>query len=214
MFTGIVQTVGEVVASRATGGDTRLTIATPGFGLAQFAPGESIAVAGVCLTALDLSAEQFSADVSTETLAATTLGELSVGSRVNIEPSLAFGERLGGHLVSGHVDAVGTIERVTASARSTVLHIAVPTALMRYIARKGSVTVDGVSLTVNAVAPSAFELNIIPHTGQVTTLGAATTGRRVNIEVDLIARYVERLTGRDATQSLDRDFLTEHGYER
>ena len=214
MFTGIVRTIGEIVASDAVGGDTRLTIATPGLDLAAFAEGESIAVAGVCLTALDIEPHRFSADVSKETLSATTLGALAVGARVNIEPSLALGERLGGHLVTGHVDAVGAITAVAPAARSTTLTVGLDAALMAYVARKGSVTVDGVSLTVNAVQREAFELNIIPHTWEVTTLGESVAGRRVNVEVDLLARYVERLAHANAQGTLDRSFLTEHGYDR
>ncbi|MEM8982830.1 MAG: riboflavin synthase [Pseudomonadota bacterium] len=214
MFTGIIKTVGEIVAQRAVGGDKRLTIATPELSLEDFAEGESICVAGVCLTAIDLEAHAFSADVSVETLAATTLGDLSAGSRVNIEPSLALGERLGGHLVSGHVDGVGQITAVNPAARSTAISITAPDSLLRYVARKGSITVDGISLTVNALAQATFELNIIPHTWQVTTLSDAVVGSRVNLEVDMVARYVERLIGDGSTPRLDKDFLTEHGYDR
>ncbi|MEM1262232.1 MAG: riboflavin synthase [Pseudomonadota bacterium] len=214
MFTGIIKTVGEIVAQQAVGGDTRLTIATPDMALGGFEEGESICVAGVCLTAIDLQANAFSADVSVETLAATTLGDWVAGSQVNIEPSLAIGERLGGHLVSGHVDGVGTITAIQPAARSTTLTIRAPAELMRYIARKGSITVDGISLTVNAVTQATFELNIIPHTWQVTTLSRAAVGSRVNLEIDMVARYVERLVGDVATPTLDKEFLTEHGYDR
>ncbi|MEO0580196.1 MAG: riboflavin synthase [Pseudomonadota bacterium] len=214
MFTGIIQTIGEITAQSDSGGDRRLTVATPGFSLAGFDEGESIAVSGVCLTALDIADEQFSADVSIETLSATTLGALGVGDRVNIEPSLALGDRLGGHLVSGHVDGVGEIRRIRPAARSTALTIAVDGELSRYIARKGSVTIDGISLTVNAVDNDTFELNIIPHTWDVTTLGNARVGRKVNVEVDLIARYVERLQSGTHAPAHDGAFLAEHGYER
>ena len=214
MFTGIIKSVGEVLGREAVGGDTRLTIATPDLDLSGYAEGESIAVSGVCLTALAIGAHQFSADVSVETLRATTLGDVSVGSRVNIEPSLALGERMGGHLVSGHVDGIGTIIAVERAARANELTVEVPDELARYIARKGSITVDGVSLTVNAVATNTFELMIIPHTWQVTTLGDAHPGRVVNIEVDLVARYLERLGGHDTAAGIDRPFLKEHGYDR
>ncbi len=215
MFTGIIVTQGAVEAIHRTGQDARLAIATPDYSLAGFAEGESIAVAGVCLTALGLTDHRFEADVSVETLQATTLGALASGDPVNIEPSLAIGDRLGGHLVTGHVDCVGTVRRVEPAARATVLEIAVPPVYMRYIARKGSITVDGISLTVNAIGADSFELTIIPHTWDVTTLRQRSVGTHVNIEVDLMARYAERLAAPvTSADSVNREFLREHGYER
>lgn len=195
MFTGIVQDVGYVQTMERRGGDLRLTIGTERLELSRAALGDSIAVAGVCLTAVGLAAHRFDVDVSVETLARTTLGEWQVGRRVNLEPALRAGDALGGHLVAGHVDGVGQLLTRSAQARSEQLRFRLPHELSSYVARKGSVCIDGVSLTVNAVEADEFEVNLIPHTLEVTTLGQLTAGERVNIEVDLIARYVERLIG-------------------
>jgi len=193
MFTGIVQDVGRIAAREARGGDVRLRIECPRLDLAVARVGDSVCVQGCCLTVTDLEGRTFAADVSRETLGLTTLGELAVGAAVNLEPALRAGDVLGGHLVSGHVDGVGTVTAVTGDARSQRLTVAVPAALGRYLARKGSMTVDGVSLTVNEVADAAFGVNLVPHTLGHTTLGAARPGTRVNLEVDLVARYLERL---------------------
>jgi riboflavin synthase len=155
--------------------------------------GDSIAVNGVCLTAVELPGDGFSADVSNETLALTTLGNLKVGSRVNLEKALTLSDRLGGHLVSGHVDGIGTVLERSPDARSERFVIEAPDVLARYIAQKGSVCVDGTSLTVNKVDGARFELNIVPHTLQETIIGDYVPGSEVNLEVDLIARYLERL---------------------
>lgn len=195
MFTGIVQDVGSIRARVARGGDARLTIATQTLDLKRAAEGDSICVQGVCLTALSITQNTFEADVSAETLSLTTLGKLQVGSAVNLEPSLRAGDPLGGHLVSGHIDGLGEIVAMQEDARSMRVTIAVPSALSRYIAQKGSVAVDGVSLTVNEVEGVRFGVNLIPHTRAVTTLGGLAAGTRVNIEIDPIARYVERLLG-------------------
>ena len=193
MFTGIVQEMGRIVARESRGGDVRLTIAYAQIEAARVALGDSVCVQGCCLTVAAVAGRSFLADLSRETLALTTFGELPVGAPVNLEPSLRAGDALGGHLVSGHVDAVARVTSVEADARSRRLTIAVPAELMRYIARKGSVTVDGVSLTVNEVAGASFGVNIIPHTLSVTTLGLLEAGAAVNLEVDQLARYVERL---------------------
>jgi riboflavin synthase len=193
MFTGIVQDVGRILTLERRGGDVRLRIAVDRLSLAAARAGDSIAVSGVCLTALEIDAQGFSADVSNETLSLTTLGALEVGSRVNLEPALKAGEALGGHLVSGHVDGLGEVLEVCADARSVRMRFGCPSSLARYFARKGSVAIDGVSLTVNDVGPTEFSVNLIPHTQEVTTLGEFTPGRRVNLEVDQVARYVERL---------------------
>ena len=197
MFTGIVQDVGRIVSLERREGDVRLRIAVTHLKLDHTSPGDSIAVSGVCLTALDLDntpgAQSFAADVSNETLSLTTLGSLSVGSRVNLEPALRAGDALGGHLVSGHVDGLGEVLSIESDARSVRMRFGCPPALARYFARKGSVAIDGVSLTINEVGPADFGVNLIPHTQSVTTLGEFTVGRKVNLEVDQVARYVERL---------------------
>ncbi len=197
MFTGIVQDVGRIVSLERRAGDVRLRIAVTNLRLDHTAPGDSIAVSGVCLTALDLEktagAQSFAADVSNETLSLTTLGALSVGSRVNLEPALRAGDALGGHLVSGHVDGLGEVLSIESDARSVRMRFGCPPALARYFARKGSVAIDGVSLTINEVGSADFGVNLIPHTQTVTTLGEFTVGRKVNLEVDQVARYVERL---------------------
>ena len=193
MFTGIIQDVGVVRTLEQRGNDVRLTVGITALPLDRARTGDSIAVSGVCLTALDLRRDGFSADVSRETLSLTTLGAMQAGSRVNLESALRAGDPLGGHLVAGHVDGLGEIQSLETDARSTRLRCAVPAALARYIARKGSITIDGVSLTINEVDGAVFGVNLIPHTQTVTTLGALRVGQQVNLEVDTIARYVERL---------------------
>ena len=193
MFTGIVQAIGTIARIEQRGGDTRLHIESPALGFGDVAIGDSICVAGVCLTAVELDDKAFAADVSIETLSCTTLGMLQSGNCVNLEKSLRVADRLGGHLVSGHVDGVGKVLAVEADARSQRWSFEVPPALARYIAAKGSVCIDGVSLTVNEVTGNRFGVNLIPHTIEVTTFHDRRVGAAVNIEVDLIARYVERL---------------------
>lgn len=191
MFTGIVQTRGAVTRLEARGGDARLVIDAPDLG--EFQVGDSISVSGTCLTAAARTERGFAADVSRETLDRTTLGALGTGAAVNLELSLTLASPLGGHLVSGHVDGVGELLSQEEDARSRRLRFRAPEGLARYLAAKGSVCVDGVSLTVNEVEGREFEVNVIPHTAAVTTLGDARPGSRVNLEADLIARYVERL---------------------
>ena len=193
MFTGIVQDLGNVVERENRGGDLHLRIAFMQLDEARVQVGDSICVQGCCLTVTARAGRSFSTDLSRETLALTTLGALAVGAAVNLEPALRAGDPLGGHLVSGHVDGIARVTSVESDARSRRLTIEVPPELMRYIARKGSATVDGVSLTVNEVAGASFGVNIIPHTQAVTTLGGLTAGAQVNLEVDQLARYVERL---------------------
>ncbi len=194
MFTGIVVDVGTVKAREPRGGDVRMVIGLDKIDPAGLHLGDSICVQGCCLTVTELIGRAFAADVSRETLSLTTLGELAVGSPVNLESSLKAGDALGGHLVSGHVDGVAVVNSLSGDARSTRVKITVPEHLAKYIARKGSVAIDGVSLTVNEVEGSTFGVNLIPHTQQVTTLGRLAQGTRVNLEVDQVARYVERLT--------------------
>ena len=191
MFTGIVQARGTVERIEAREGDRRLTIDAPDLG--EYRIGDSISVCGACLTAVECSPRGFSADVSRETLECTTLGTLGEGAAVNLELSLTPASVLGGHLVSGHVDGVSELVSYEDDARSRRMCFRAPDGLERYIAAKGSVCVDGVSLTVNSVEGRQFGVNVIPHTAAVTTLGAARPGDRFNLEVDLIARYVERL---------------------
>jgi riboflavin synthase len=193
MFTGIVQDLGRVSAAERRGGDLRLVIECARLNMSRIAVGDSICVQGCCLTATGIEGRSFAADVSRETLALTTLGELTPGAPVNLEPALRAGDALGGHLVSGHVDGVAHILAMAGDARSQRLTIGVPRALARYLAPKGSVAVDGVSLTVNEVAAESFGVNIIPHTQSVTTLGSLEVGARVNLEVDQVARYLARL---------------------
>lgn len=216
MFTGIVQAVGDIAAIETRGGDARLRIATGGLDLGDVQLGDSIAVSGVCLTAIALDARSFTADVSAETLARTTLGARRVGDAVNLEKALTPSSRLGGHLVSGHVDGVGEVLERRADARSVRFRMRASESLAKYIAAKGSICVDGVSLTVNTVDGAVFELNIVPHTLAHTTLDALQAGGRVNLEVDLIARYLERLLlGECAAQpatALTQAFLAEHGF--
>jgi riboflavin synthase len=218
MFTGIIQAVGTVAATESRGGDVRLRISAGKLGLAGLALGDSIAVNGVCLTAVELPGDGFSADVSRETLSLTTIGRLRVGSRVNLEKALTLATPLGGHLVSGHVDGVGRVAERWEDARSVRFRIEAPAPLARYIASKGSICVDGTSLTVNAVGGARFDLNIVPHTLAETIIGDYVAGTPVNLEVDLIARYLERLIlGERAADpaagaGLTREFLAQHGF--
>jgi riboflavin synthase len=197
MFTGIVTALGTVAAIDpiGQGRDMRLRIATPADFLADppVALGASIACSGCCLTAVEFAADWFAVDASAETLAHTKLGSWSTGSRVNLERSLRMGDELGGHLVSGHVDAVATVVSITPENASHRWVFRVPKALARFIAAKGSIAVDGVSLTVNEVGDDTFGVNIIPHTTAVTAFGATSAGDPVNIEIDMLARYVARL---------------------
>lgn len=218
MFTGIVQAIGEISRSETRAGDKRLSVRCPELDLSQAAPGDSVCVNGVCLTAVTLDASGFTADVSRETLVATTLGHMGVGRRVNLEPALTLATPLGGHLLSGHVDGVGQLIEVSDEARSLKLRIQIPGELRRYIARKGSIAIDGISLTVNDIDGDLVSLNIVPHTKQHTIIGDYRNGARVNIEVDLLARYLERLlTGSRHDQdhhagSVSREFLGRHGF--
>lgn len=193
MFTGIVQDMGRIVALEPRDGDVRLRVAVERLPLDAVRSGDSIAVSGVCLTVVEHDAGGFAADVSNETLSLTTLGDLAPGSRVNLEPALRAGDPLGGHLVSGHVDGIGRVVSLAQDARSWRIRFETPPELARYVARKGSIAIDGVSLTVNEVEGREFGVNIIPHTFEVTTIGGYAPGRRVNLEIDTIARYVERL---------------------
>ncbi|HET7359303.1 MAG TPA: riboflavin synthase [Rhodanobacteraceae bacterium] len=193
MFTGIIQSVGHIRSLETRRGDVRLSVAGGALDLGDLRVGDSIAVGGACLTAIDVDAGGFVADVSNETLALTTLGALRPGDAVNLEKALRLADRLGGHLVSGHVDGVGSVVSIAPDARSQRWTFEVPAALARYIAAKGSITIDGTSLTVNNVDGTRFGVNLIPHTLEHTTFAARRVGAAVNLEVDLLARYLERL---------------------
>ena len=193
MFTGIIEAVGKILRTETRGGDMRVTVSTGKLPMREKSVGESISVNGVCLTAVEFGKECFVADVSRETLSRTTLGKLVNGQNVNLERALLPTTRLGGHLVSGHVDGIGRITEKKHDGRSWRFRIEAPTALSKYIAEKGSICLDGISLTVNDIHDSNFGINIVPHTLEATTLSELGVGNEINIEVDLLARYIERL---------------------
>jgi riboflavin synthase len=217
MFTGIIAAIGSIRALSPKGGDVRVQVATGKLDLADVQLGDSIAVNGVCLTVVELPGDGFWADVSRETLACTAFSNLKIGSRVNLEKALTPSSRLGGHLVSGHVDGVGEVISRADNARAVQFRIRAPRELARYIALKGSITVDGTSLTVNGVNGAEFDLTIVPHTLGETIMADYQAGRQVNLEVDLLARYLERLLLGDkaaepAASAISESFLAEHGY--
>jgi len=216
MFTGIVQALGRVSAVEPTGDDMRLTISSAELDLDDVMLGDSIAINGVCLTVTKLQKAAFCAYVSGETLSCTTFAQLTVNDPVNLEKALLPTTRLGGHLVSGHVDGIATVVSIEDDAKSRRIRFSVPQALSRYIAAKGSVCIDGVSLTVNVVEADQFEVNVIPHTLQQTVIGEYKPCTRVNIEVDIIARYLERLLCKEGVSAapnlLDFAFLSKHGF--
>ena len=214
MFTGIIETIGDIVATANVGGDVRITVSAPDFSHRPVALGDSIAINGVCLTVIEQVHDKFSFDVSLESINHTLIGEWGVGTKVNLEMALLPTTRLGGHLVSGHVDGLARLLSLREDARSWRMVFEVPHELKKYIAKKGSITINGTSLTVNSVDDNLFDINVIPHTFDVTTLGSLKANDRVHIEVDLIARYLERLlTGETAPESnLTASFLAEHGF--
>ncbi len=220
MFTGIIQAVGTVAAMQPSGGDLRLRIQTGKLALEDVVLGDSICTNGVCLTVIELPGDGFWADVSVETLNFTTLGQLQPGARVNLEKALTPASRLGGHIVSGHVDGVGEVVSLAEDARSIRVELSAPAALAKYIAHKGSICVDGTSLTVNAVDGARFALNIIPQTMAETVFGEYRPGTAVNLEVDVIARYLERLVLGDAAadphaeSGLSLETLADNGFLR
>lgn len=217
MFTGIIEAIGTIRALSPKGGDVRVYVETGKLDLADVKLGDSIAVNGVCLTAVELPGDGFWVDVSRETLARTAFIDLKTGSKVNLEKALTPSSRLGGHLVSGHVDGVGEILKREDNARAIQFTVRAPRELAKYIALKGSITVDGTSLTVNAVNGAEFELTIVPHTLIETIMADYRPGRQVNLEVDLLARYLERLLLGDkaaepTASGISESFLAEHGY--
>ena len=193
MFTGIISAIGDIASLEERGGDVRLTIRSGNLNLADVQLGDSIACNGACLTAVELTGEGFVADVSVETLNLTTIGNWQTGSRINMEKAMQATDRFGGHIVSGHVDGIGEVVALEEDARSWRFRLRAPREIAKYIAHKGSITVDGTSLTVNIVEGAEFELNIVPHTMQHTVMGDYKVGSKVNLEVDLVARYLERL---------------------
>jgi riboflavin synthase len=220
MFTGIIEAVGRVQQITPRNGDVRLTIATEKLNLSDVKLGDSIATNGICLTVVELTGQGFAADISNETLRRTCLKTWQVGTRVNLEKALMPTSRLGGHIVSGHVDGLGEIISFKPDARSLQYQVRAPDGLAKYISEKGSITVDGISLTVNAIDGATFSLNIVPHTVQETNVGQWQTGSVVNLEVDLLARYLERLIMGDkaaqptAKADISLEFLAQHGFMR
>lgn len=218
MFTGIIEAIGQVVALQPKNGDLRLRIKTNNLDLSDVRLGDSIATNGVCLTVIELPGDGYWADVSRETLDNTSLPDWKVGQRVNLEKALTPQTRLGGHIVSGHVDGVGEVVSRHPDARSERFRIRAPKPLAKYIAHKGSITVDGTSLTVNKVDGAEFELNIVPHTLQMTIMDSYKTGSRINLEVDVLARYLERLMlGEKAAEGegqsgITLEFLAKNGF--
>jgi len=221
MFTGIIQAIGSIADLQPKGGDMALVVNTGKLDMADVALGDSIAVNGVCLTAVALTENSFTADVSRETLSLTSLGGLSKGSKVNLEKALTLQTRLGGHMVSGHVDGLGSVESRLTDGRSERFVIKAPQDIAKYIATKGSITIDGVSLTVNKVEGASFEINIVPHTLQETIMGDYKAGSKINLEVDVVARYLERLMqggslegSEGLGQSITESFLAENGFNK
>lgn len=217
MFTGIIEAVGHIQEVESKGSDTRLRINTGKLDLGDVQLGDSIAVSGVCLTVIEYNGQGFMADVSEETLSKTTLAHVNVGDRVNLEKALTPTTRLGGHLVSGHVDGIGEVISRDNAGRSVQFVLRAPAELARYIARKGSICVDGVSLTVNAISQNDFALNIVPHTLAETTMADYQPGQRVNLEVDIIARYLERLLAHGSasqphSHAITEEFLAQNGF--
>ncbi|MDD3020714.1 MAG: riboflavin synthase [Alphaproteobacteria bacterium] len=196
MFTGIITAMGTILQVDETRGDKRFVIETP-WNMTEVPLGASIACSGCCLTVVEKTTNSFTVDVSAESISKTNLGDWKVGSRINLESSLRFGDELGGHLVSGHVDGVAILEKITPEGDSHRLKIRVPKNLKHFIAPKGSVALDGISLTINEVGDDVFGINIIPHTWDVTTLGQRQEGDALNIEIDMLARYVARILGKE-----------------
>ena len=213
MFTGIIEAIGSVARLQQLGSDWRLAINSEKLDLSDVVLGDSIAVNGCCLTVVELEENIFSADVSNESMRCTALGEFKEGTRVNLEKAMLASGRLGGHIVSGHVDGVGTLIESTEDGASISLVYEAPKEIAKYIAGKGSVCIDGISLTVNEVSGQNFTVNVIPHTQTETIIGDYKTGQNVNLEVDLIARYLERLfQGANSNEGLSKNFLAKHGF--
>lgn len=213
MFTGIIEAKGSVTELAQLNSEWRLTLNTGPLDLGDVKLGDSIAVNGCCLTVVSLVPTGFAADVSNETLRCTTLGNLTKGSEVNLEKAMLATDRFGGHIVSGHVDGVGELESIKPEGKSLVLNFNAPAELARYIAAKGSICIDGTSLTVNSVDGTRFSINLIPHTQEETISGSYVEGQKVNLEVDLIARYLERLGTSETDSGISKEFLQQHGFQ-
>lgn len=217
MFTGIIESLGKVESLQSVGGDVRLRIGT-NLDMSDVHLGDSIATNGICLTVIEWGENWYAADVSRESLNRTTLGNWKVGQRVNVEKAMLPTTRFGGHIVSGHVDAVGEITLVREDARSIYYEVTAPAEIAKYLAEKGSVTVDGISLTINHLHGNIISLNLIPHTAERTNIGTWKTGAKVNLEVDVLARYIERLMLGDKAadtkeqSKISMDFLAENGF--
>lgn len=217
MFTGIIESLGTVESVQNIAGDVRLRIHTP-LDLSDVHLGDSIATNGICLTVVDWGKDWYVADVSRESLARTTMAQWQVGQRVNVEKAMLPTTRFGGHIVSGHVDAVGEITLVRKDARSIYYEVTAPAQIAKYLAEKGSITVDGISLTINHLNGCVLSLNLIPHTAQRTNINTWQTGAKVNLEVDVLARYIERLMLGDraaethANSKISMEFLAENGF--
>lgn len=217
MFTGIIESVGQVIALQPVGGDVRVRIQTS-MDLSDVQLGDSIATNGICLTVTERGIDWYSADVSRESLQRTTLGQWKVGQRINVEKAMLPTTRFGGHIVSGHVDGIGEITQRWQDARSIYYEVTAPADLARYLAEKGSITVDGISLTINHLRGHVLSLNLIPHTAERTNIGTWQVGTLVNLEVDILARYIERLLLGDraaettTSSAISMDFLAQHGF--
>ena len=217
MFTGIIESVGKVESSQSVGGDVRLRIQT-GLDMSDVHLGDSIATNGICLTVIDWGDNWYAADVSRESLNRTTLGQWKVGQRVNVEKAMLPTTRFGGHIVSGHIDTTGVIQKIAQDSRSIYFEIQITADFAKYVATKGSITVDGISLTINHLRGNVLSLNLIPHTAERTNIGTWKAGAKVNLEVDVLARYIERLLLGDkasettAQSKISLDFLAENGF--
>lgn len=213
MFTGIIEAIGSVESLTETESDWSLKVSTGKLDLDDVKLGDSIAVSGCCLTVVELHEHGFAADVSGETLRCTTLGELAPGMEVNLEKAMLATDRFGGHIVSGHVDGVGVLRTMVPEGGSQRLEFEIPAELSKYVAAKGSICIDGTSLTVNQVTGNAFTINVIPHTQQETVIGTYSVGQKVNLEVDVVARYLERLNATAEAGAINEQFLEEHGFK-
>lgn len=217
MFTGIIEAEGSISKIEPRDGDWKVTIHTGKLDMSDVALGDSIAANGICLTAIEFGADYYVADVSGETLSVTTAADWSAGTPVNLEKALRLQDRLGGHLVSGHVDGVGTVKSIAQDARSWRYQIEAPLEICKYIAGKGSICINGISLTVNKVDGCVFDVNIVPHTRQETTIKHFQVGTKVNLEVDLLARYLERMLNapsvQPSTSNITEQFLAENGFK-
>lgn len=216
MFTGIIEALGSIKNLQQVEDEWRLEIDTGDLEMDDVNIGDSIAVNGCCLTVVQMSTQLFAADVSNESMRCTTLGTLAEGSKVNLEKAMLATDRFGGHIVSGHVDGVGQLQSLVQDGKSIKLTIEAPLELSKYIAAKGSICIDGTSLTVNEVKENSFSINIIPHTQVATIIGDYKQGQKVNLEVDLVARYLERLSqGESATETtiIDEKYLKAHGFD-